>query len=181
MEESNVKQLNNLKNKIRVLTVEDVTGNTSRLRGELPYERFEVIGTLNRKEALKYLREDPLPDIMIIDLYLPESPNIRMKPPYLRESIKLVEQVKGDEHTKHIPIIVYTSYKFYLKTIPSFTQEEVDKTLGILEKHGIAEDTHFVSKLKDIKDPQKPAGIKELISRIEQIVIDSEEQDDESD
>ncbi len=92
---------------IEVLLVEDDPGDV-----QLTKEAFEEHKVRNRLtvvsdgvDALAYLRRDPSvypdavrPDLILLDLNLPR-----------RDGREVLEEIKGDEHLRRIPVVVLTT------------------------------------------------------------------------
>jgi two-component system chemotaxis response regulator CheY len=59
---------------------------------------LEILEASNGFEALRRLGEPPVPDILLIDINMPEM-----------DGLKLVARVRSDERLKHVPIIIVTT------------------------------------------------------------------------
>jgi len=68
----------------------------------LKENNYEIIHSLNGKEALKILDEKELPDIIISDIIMP-----------FIDGFKFCRQVKNNKKTKNIPIILLTELADY--------------------------------------------------------------------
>jgi len=62
-------------------------------------EQYHIIPVSRGEEVLAYLKNgQPPPDLMILDLWLPD-----------RDSDEIIPEIRREEHTKHIPIILMSA------------------------------------------------------------------------
>jgi DNA-binding response OmpR family regulator len=69
---------------------------------------FEVVGAAGGREGLEKVRENP-PDLILLDLMMPDM-----------DGWEVYQQIKADEKTKNIPVIVVTA-----------KAQSIDKVLGL--------------------------------------------------
>ena len=81
----------------KVLLIEDEASLQQTLSGILREEGFEVVSALNGEDGIRMARDEQ-PDIILLDLILPK-----------RSGFEVLEELKGDEGTKEIPVIVLTN------------------------------------------------------------------------
>jgi CheY-like chemotaxis protein len=81
----------------RILCVEDNDDNLYMLHRRLSRAGFEVKVATNGAEAVQWAK-DLLPDVIVMDLNLPKL-----------NGWEATRQLKGQEETKHIPIIVLSA------------------------------------------------------------------------
>lgn len=80
-----------------ILLVEDHPIAREPLRRLLVIEGYAVLPAASGLEALQLLHEQPLPDLVLLDLMLPRV-----------SGIELLEAMQGCEHWRRIPVIVLT-------------------------------------------------------------------------
>jgi len=95
---------------------------------------YEVIGAAGGREGLDLVRER-IPDLVLLDLMMPDI-----------EGWDVYQQIRADDATKHIPVIVVTA-----------KAQNIDKVLGL----HIAKVNDYISK---------PFSPQELVSSVEQIL-----------
>jgi two-component system chemotaxis sensor kinase CheA len=83
--------------KNRILVVDDSLTTRSLEKSILEAHGFQVQLAVDGMEALERLRMD-LPDLVISDVMMPRM-----------TGFQLLERIKGDEATKHLPVILVTS------------------------------------------------------------------------
>jgi len=81
----------------KILFVEDEASLQGALGGLLRTEGYEVISALNGEEGLR-LAKTQSPDLILLDLILPKM-----------NGFEVLEEIKKDETTKNIPIIILTN------------------------------------------------------------------------
>ena len=81
----------------KLLLVEDEASLQQTLSSVLREEGFEVVSALNGEDGIRMARDEQ-PDIILLDLILPK-----------RSGFEVLEELKGDEATKEIPVIVLTN------------------------------------------------------------------------
>ena len=91
-----------------ILCVEDEPEMIDLIRLILGRRGFEVKGAAGGVEGLKMVRQDP-PDLVLLDLMMPDM-----------DGWEVYQQMKADEKTKHIPVIVVTA-----------KAQSIDKVLGL--------------------------------------------------
>jgi len=82
----------------RILVVEDDADAREALIALLQMKGYRAVPAGNGKEALDYLNRAPLPDLIILDLWMPIMDGWQFRS----------EQIK-DSRLKHIPVIVVTA------------------------------------------------------------------------
>jgi len=106
-------------NNKRILCIEDEPEMIDLIRLILGRRGFEVIGAAGGKEGLEKVRQDP-PDLVLLDLMMPDM-----------DGWEVYQQMKADEKTKNIPVIVVTA-----------KAQSIDKVLGL----HIAKVDDYISK-----------------------------------
>ena len=91
-----------------ILCVEDEPEMIDLIRLILGRRGFEVKGAAGGVEGLKMIKQDP-PDLVLLDLMMPDM-----------DGWEVYQQMKADEKTKHIPVIVVTA-----------KAQSIDKVLGL--------------------------------------------------
>lgn len=91
-----------------ILCVEDEPEMIDLIRLILGRRGFEVKGAAGGTEGLKMIRQDP-PDLVLLDLMMPDM-----------DGWEVYQQIKADEKTKNIPVIVVTA-----------KAQSIDKVLGL--------------------------------------------------
>ncbi len=81
----------------RILCVEDEQEMIDLIRLILGRRGFEVKGADGGVEGLRLIRQD-LPDLVLLDLMMPDM-----------DGWEVYQQMKADEKTRHIPVIVVTA------------------------------------------------------------------------
>jgi two-component system phosphate regulon response regulator PhoB len=94
--------------KEKILIVEDEKNILQLLGYNLSREGYGVIKCDNGEDAIDHMKDDA-PDLMILDLMLPEM-----------DGLEVCKVVKSDDKTKHIPIIMLTA-----------KSEETDVVVGL--------------------------------------------------
>jgi len=95
---------------------------------------FEVKGATGGQEGLKMIQTDH-PDLILLDLMMPDM-----------DGWEVYQQLKADEKTKHIPVIVVTA-----------KAQSIDKVLGL-----------HIAKVDDYI--AKPFSPQELVDSIEKVL-----------
>ena len=106
-------------NNKRILCIEDEPEMIDLIRLILGRRGFEVLGAAGGKEGLEKVRQDP-PDLVLLDLMMPDM-----------DGWEVYQQMKADEKTKNIPVIVVTA-----------KAQSIDKVLGL----HIAKVDDYISK-----------------------------------
>jgi two-component system, OmpR family, response regulator VicR len=91
-----------------ILCVEDEPEMIDLIRLILGRRGFEVKGAAGGIEGLKIIRQEP-PDLVLLDLMMPDM-----------DGWEVYQQMKADEKTRHIPVIVVTA-----------KAQSIDKVLGL--------------------------------------------------
>ncbi len=91
-----------------ILCIEDEPEMIDLIRLILSWRGFEVVGAGGGKEGLEKVRENP-PDLILLDLMMPDM-----------DGWEVYQQIKADEKTKEIPVIVVTA-----------KAQSIDKVLGL--------------------------------------------------
>ncbi len=81
----------------RILCVEDEQEMIDLIRLILGRRGFEVKGAEGGVQGLKQIREE-IPDLVLLDLMMPDM-----------DGWEVYQQMKADEKTRHIPVIVVTA------------------------------------------------------------------------
>ncbi len=119
---------------MRVICVEDEAEMIDLIRLILSRKGFEVIGANGGKQGLEMIREQK-PDLVLLDLMMPDM-----------DGWEVYQQVKADEATRDIPVIVVTA-----------KAQSIDKVLGL----HIAKVDDYISK---------PFSPQELMDSVEQVL-----------
>ena len=91
-----------------ILCIEDEQEMIDLIRLILGRRGFEILGANGGKEGLEIIRRDH-PDLVLLDLMMPEM-----------DGWEVYQQMKADEATKDIPVIVVTA-----------KAQSIDKVLGL--------------------------------------------------
>ena len=91
-----------------ILCIEDEPEMIDLIRLILGRRGFEVVGAAGGKEGLEKVRQEP-PDLILLDLMMPDM-----------DGWEVYQQIKADEKTKNIPVIVVTA-----------KAQSIDKVLGL--------------------------------------------------
>jgi DNA-binding response OmpR family regulator len=117
-----------------ILCVEDEPEMIDLIRLILGRRGFEVIGATGGVEGLKMVREQK-PDLVLLDLMMPDM-----------DGWEVYQQIKADEKTKGIPVIVVTA-----------KAQSIDKVLGL-----------HIAKVDDYI--AKPFSPQDLLSSVEKVL-----------
>jgi len=117
-----------------ILCIEDEPEMIDLMRLILGRRGFEVKGATGGVEGLSKIRQDP-PDLVLLDLMMPDM-----------DGWEVYQQMKADEKTKNIPVIVVTA-----------KAQSIDKVLGL----HIAKVDDYISK---------PFSPQELMSSVEKVL-----------
>ena len=117
-----------------ILCVEDEPEMIDLIRLILGRRGFEVRGAAGGVEGLKIIRQDP-PDLVLLDLMMPDM-----------DGWEVYQQMKADEKTKNIPVIVVTA-----------KAQSIDKVLGL-----------HIAKVDDYIT--KPFSPQDLMSSVEKVL-----------
>ena len=117
-----------------ILCVEDEPEMIDLIRLILGRRGFEVKGAAGGVEGLDMIRQDP-PDLVLLDLMMPDM-----------DGWEVYQQMKADEKTKNIPVIVVTA-----------KAQSIDKVLGL-----------HIAKVDDYIT--KPFSPQDLMNSIEKVL-----------
>jgi len=127
--------INYMNNNLKcILCIEDEPEMIDLIRLILGRRGFEVKGATGGVEGLKLIREDP-PDLVLLDLMMPDM-----------DGWEVYQQIKADELTKGIPVIVVTA-----------KAQSIDKVLGL-----------HIAKVDDYI--AKPFSPQDLLNSIEKVL-----------
>jgi PleD family two-component response regulator len=102
------------KDKPTVLIVDDAAENL-RILMELLKDDYRVIPMKSAKAALEKLAQDPLPDLALLDIVMPEM-----------DGYELCSRLKGDPRTEEIPVIFITAVSEAMDDAKAFELGAVD-------------------------------------------------------
>ncbi|MCC6297757.1 MAG: response regulator [Anaerolineales bacterium] len=117
-----------------ILCIEDETEMIDLMRLILGRRGYEVRGAASGIEGLKMIRAEK-PDLILLDLMMPEM-----------DGWEVYQQLKAEEKTKHIPVIVVTA-----------KAQSIDRVLGL-----------HIAKVDDYI--AKPFSPQELLTSVEKIL-----------
>jgi two-component system response regulator VicR len=117
-----------------ILCVEDEPEMIDLIRLILGRRGFEVKGAAGGTEGLKMIRQEP-PDLVLLDLMMPDM-----------DGWEVYQQMKADEKTKNIPVIVVTA-----------KAQSIDKVLGL-----------HIAKVDDYIT--KPFSPQDLLNSVEKVL-----------
>ncbi|MDQ2691270.1 MAG: response regulator [Chloroflexota bacterium] len=117
-----------------ILCIEDETEMIDLIRLILGRRGFEVKGANGGVEGLKMIRQER-PDLVLLDLMMPDM-----------DGWEVYQQMKADEHTRGIPVIVVTA-----------KAQSIDKVLGL-----------HIAKVDDYI--AKPFSPQELLNSVEKVL-----------
>ena len=116
-----------------ILCIEDEPEMIDLIRLILGRRGFDVIGAAGGKEGLEKVRKEP-PDLILLDLMMPDM-----------DGWEVYQQIKADEKTKDIPVIVVTA-----------KAQSIDKVLGL-----------HIAKVDDyIAKPFSPQDLLNSVDRV---------------
>jgi CheY-like chemotaxis protein len=123
-----VEALKEITNKLKlerpkVLIIDDDEKTIELLNSMIEPEGFEVTKASGGKDGLQKLVSDQKPDILILDLMMPEV-----------SGFAIISSMRADERTKNIPLIVCTSREFTEKNIDELNRELKDNLICIMKK-----------------------------------------------
>ena len=117
-----------------ILCIEDEQEMIDLIRLILNRRGFEIRGANGGKEGLEMMRKDH-PDLVLLDLMMPEM-----------DGWEVYQQMKADEYTKNIPVIVVTA-----------KAQSIDKVLGL-----------HIAKVDDYI--AKPFSPQELLTSVDNVL-----------
>jgi len=118
----------------KIVYVEDEMEMIDLVKLILNRKGYEVIGAAGGREGLDIIR-DIVPDLVLLDLMMPDI-----------EGWDVYQQMRADEATKHIPVIVVTA-----------KAQNIDKVLGL----HIAKVNDYISK---------PFSPQDLVTSVEKVL-----------
>ena len=118
----------------KIVYVEDELEMIDLVKLILSRKGYEVIGAAGGREGLDTIR-DIVPDLVLLDLMMPDI-----------EGWDVYQQIRADDATKHIPVIVVTA-----------KAQNIDKVLGL----HIAKVNDYISK---------PFSPQDLVASVEKIL-----------
>lgn len=118
----------------RLVYVEDEVEMIDLVRLILGRKGFEVIGASGGAQGLEVIRNEA-PDLVLLDLMMPDL-----------DGWEVYQQMKADEHTRNIPVIVVTA-----------KAQTIDRVLGL----HIAKVDDYISK---------PFSPQEIINSVEKVL-----------
>ena len=119
-----------------IVCVEDEPEMIDLIRLILGRRGFEVKGATGGKEGLKMIQDDS-PDLILLDLMMPDM-----------DGWEVYQQMKADEKTKNIPVIVVTA-----------KAQSIDKVLGL-----------HIAKVDDYIT--KPFSPQDLMNSVDKVLKD---------
>ena len=144
LEKTSVEKLNadiSLLNDLNTLLVVDDDNEIRMLLSDILQEKYNVLEASDGKEALDLLKEC-MPDLIICDIIMPGM-----------NGFELIEQIKGQELTAHIPIILLSSDASVDSKIESaHVGADAYLTKPFHEKHLLATIKQLLSNRKGLKD-----------------------------
>jgi two-component system, OmpR family, response regulator VicR len=123
-----------METKRRVVYIEDEPEMIDLVRLILNRRGYEIIGANGGREGLDLVRAQT-PDLVLLDLMMPDM-----------DGWDVYQQMKADEHTQNIPVIVVTA-----------KAQSIDKVLGL----HIAKVDDYISK---------PFSPQELVDSVEKVI-----------
>jgi two-component system response regulator VicR len=118
----------------QILCIEDEPEMIDLIRLILGRRGFEVVGAAGGKEGLEKVRQSP-PELVLLDLMMPDM-----------DGWEVYQQMKADEKTKDIPVIVVTA-----------KAQSIDKVLGL-----------HIAKVDDYI--AKPFSPQDLLNSVEKVL-----------
>lgn len=117
----------------RILCIEDEPDMIELIRLILSRHGFEVFGANGGVEGARKIREE-MPDLILLDIMMPDM-----------DGWEVYQQIKADEKTKNIPVIVVTA-----------KAQNIDKVLGL-----------HIAKVDDyIAKPFTPDALLESVNKV---------------
>ncbi len=122
----------------KVLIVDDDEKTVELLSSMIEPEGFEVIKAYSGREGLQKLFSDQQPEILILDLMMPEI-----------SGFDVISSLRADVHTKDIPLIVCTSGELTGKNIEELNSELKGYLISIMKK-GTFGRKDLINKIKQL-------------------------------
>jgi two-component system response regulator VicR len=127
-------EVHEMETKRRVVYIEDEPEMIDLVRLILNRRGYEIIGANGGRDGLDMVRQQ-IPDLVLLDLMMPDM-----------DGWDVYQQMKADEHTQNIPVIVVTA-----------KAQSIDKVLGL----HIAKVDDYISK---------PFSPQELVDSVEKVM-----------
>ncbi len=121
----------------KIVYVEDEQEMIDLVKLILSRKGYNVIGAAGGREGLDIIRRE-IPDLVLLDLMMPDI-----------EGWDVYQQIRADEATKHIPVIVVTA-----------KAQNIDKVLGL----HIAKVNDYISK---------PFSPQDLVASVERVLAEA--------
>ena len=121
----------------KIVYVEDEQEMIDLVKLILSRKGYNVIGAAGGREGLNIIRKE-IPDLVLLDLMMPDI-----------EGWDVYQQIRADEATKHIPVIVVTA-----------KAQNIDKVLGL----HIAKVNDYISK---------PFSPQDLVASVERVLAEA--------
>lgn len=121
----------------KIVYVEDEQEMIDLVKLILSRKGYQVIGAAGGREGLDIIREE-IPDLVLLDLMMPDI-----------EGWDVYQQIRADETTRHIPVIVVTA-----------KAQNIDKVLGL----HIAKVNDYISK---------PFSPQDLVASVERVLAET--------
>ncbi|HIE58276.1 MAG TPA: response regulator [Anaerolineales bacterium] len=125
----------------KIVYVEDEQEMIDLVKLILTRKGYQVIGAAGGRAGLDTIRAE-IPDLVLLDLMMPDI-----------EGWDVYQQIRSDEATRHIPVIVVTA-----------KAQNIDKVLGL-----------HIAKVNDYIP--KPFSPQDLVSSVERVLAETETQD----
>jgi DNA-binding response OmpR family regulator len=125
----------------KIVYVEDELEMIDLVKLILSRKGYQVIGAGGGREGLDIIREE-IPDLVLLDLMMPDI-----------EGWDVYQQIRADDATKHIPVIVVTA-----------KAQNIDKVLGL----HIAKVNDYISK---------PFSPQDLVASVERVLAEQPEKE----
>ena len=107
----------------RILIIDDDDNAVELLSSMIEPEGFEVVKAYGGQEGLDSLFSEQQPDILILDLMMPEI-----------SGFEVISRMRADEKTKDIPLIICTAGEFTEKNIEELNGELKVHLISIMKK-----------------------------------------------
>ena len=122
----------------KVLIIDDDENTVELLNSMLESDGFEIIKAYSGKEGIEKLFSEKKPDILILDLMMPEI-----------SGFDVISSLRANENTKNLPLIVCTSGEFTEKNIEELNNELKEYLISILKK-GTFGRKELINKIKQL-------------------------------